>query len=107
MSKLINTNKYNTSISNLGSLVRRVTFSGTHGGRTSLPLTQSLRVHDESEVLLVENPVQLLQRGVQGDPAVGGVGGLAHRVGRLDLALQQLRLEAAQGGDAAHLTGKG
>ena len=59
-------------------------------------------MHDEGEVLLVEDAVQLDQGRVQGHLLVGRVDRLRHGVGPEHLALQDLRLEVAEGYDAAH-----
>ena len=55
-------------------------------------------MHHQSEVLLVQDPVQLLQGGVQGHLMEGVVHRVPHRVLESDLALQNLGLQAAEGG---------
>ena len=59
-------------------------------------------MHDEGEVLLVEDAVQLDQGRVQGHLLVGRVDCLRHGVGPEHLALQDLGLEVAKRYDAAH-----
>jgi len=68
-----------------------------------MSLTQPLRVDDQCKVLLVQNPVQLLERRVQRDLLEGDVGGLHDGVRGLDLAAEDLGLQAAQGGHAQNL----
>ena len=53
---------------------------------------------DKGKVLPVQDPVEFLEGGVERDLLEGGVGGLGDGVGRLDLALEQLALQAAEGG---------
>ena len=72
--------------------------------RSGLPLlilTESLLVHDEGEVLLVEDAFQLDEGRVEGHLLVRRVDRLGHRVRPEHLALQDLRLEVAHGNDAA------
>ena len=61
-------------------------------------LTESLRVDDKGKVLPVQDPVEFLEGCVERDLLEGGVGGLGDGVRRLDLALEQLTLQAAEGG---------
>ena len=59
-------------------------------------LTESLLMHDEGEVLLVQNAVQLDQGRVQGHLLVRRVDRLCHSVGPEHLSLQNLGLEVAE-----------
>ena len=51
---------------------------------------------DDGVVLAIQDAVQLFQRGVQGDFFEGVVSGLDDVVRRLDLALEQLALQAPE-----------
>lgn len=57
-------------------------------------------------MLLVQDPLQLLQGVVQSDLLERGVGGLLDRVVGLDLIPKQLGLQAAQSSDAANFAEK-
>ena len=59
---------------------------------------------DQGEVVGVQDPVEPGQGGVQGELLELGVDCRLDGVGGVDLALEQLGLEAAQGGHPGYLT---
>ena len=75
----------------------RTWLSSLTGRRSSRGLlTESLLVHDEGEVFLVQNAVERAQRRVQGHLLVRRVDRLRHRVGAEHLSLQDFGLEVAK-----------
>ena len=59
-------------------------------------LTESLRMNDQSKMLLIQNSIELLQSGIQRDFLEGLVRGLGNRIVAQDISFQNFCFEASK-----------